>query len=577
MIALKTVILLTTLFQSLIEAEIIYNGSSIPNDDWWKYATYYQIYPRSFKDSDGDGVGDLKGITSQLQHLVDAGVTASWFSPIFKSPGIDGGYDISDFRDIDPSYGTMSDFEQLLDTAHQLGLKIILDFVPNHTSDQHAWFQLSKNRTAGYEDYYVWMDGLNSTTPPNNWRGFVGGSAWDYVPERDQYYYHLFTAQQPELNFRSPRVVQEMKDVLIFWLDKGVDGFRVDATPYIFENFPPPGSQGDYNVDEQRRGIQDLPETFDMVYQWRAVLDDYTKQNGGDTKVLMTEAFTNVNATMFYYGNGTVDGAHFTFNFFLITNTTSNSTASQDISVIKRWFQFMPSRYIANWVLGNHDRSRVATRQGVENVDGYNMLVCLLPGIADTYNGEEIGMENGEVTWEQGQDPTACNRPRENFLTQSRDFERTPFHWDSSVNAGFSTANSTWLPVSAKYITNNLELQSRDGVKSHYHIYQSLMKLRQENTIIFGNLNIEALDTYVFAFTRELAGNDTYVFLFNKGNYSSTVSLSSFTSLSNDIRVVLSSIDSFRNEGDLLPKRRLRLDAHEAIVAKSRPNNLIHC
>ncbi|XP_018319914.1 maltase 1-like [Agrilus planipennis] len=576
--ALKTVILFTALLQSLIEAVIVYNGSSTAKDDWWKYATFYQVYPRSFKDSDGDGLGDIKGITSQLQYLVDAGVNAAWFSPIFISPGIDAGYDISDFRDIDPNFGTMSDFDELLDQAHQLGLKIILDFVPNHTSDQHAWFQLSKNRTAGYEDYYVWMDGANSTTPPNNWRGMFGSSAWTFVPERGQYYYHLFTAQQPELNFRNPRVVQEMKDILTFWLDKGIDGFRADAVPYIFETFPTdPGTPETYNPNAQRSAIQDQPESLDMVYQWRAVLDDYNRRNGGNTRVFITEGYTNITATMPYYGNDTVDGAHFTFNFFLITNTTSNSTASEVVRVITAWFQNMPSRYVANWVLGNHDRPRVATRLGVENVDGYNMLISLLPGVVNSYYGEEIGMENGVVTWEQGQDPRACGGPRENFLTEGRDFERTPFHWNSSVNAGFSTANSTWLPVSAKYITNNLELQSRDGVKSHFHVYQGLMKLRQEDTIIFGNLNIEALDTYVFAFTRELAGNDTYVFLFNKGNYSSTVSLSSFTSLSNDIRVVLSSTDSFRNEGDFLPKSRIYLDAHEAIVAKSRPNNLIHC
>ncbi|XP_018319883.2 maltase 1-like [Agrilus planipennis] len=211
MSVLIIVILLTTLFQSLIEAEIIYNGSSTAKDEWWKHATFYQVYPRTFKDSDGNGLGDLNGVISKLPHLVNAGVNAAWFSPIFKSPGVDSGYDISDFRDIDEQFGTMSDFERLVQRAHELGLKIILDFVPNHTSDQHVWFQLSKNKTEGYEDYYVWKDGYNSTTPPNHWISIFLNSAWEYVAERDQFYYHLFTNAQPELNYRNPKVVQEMK------------------------------------------------------------------------------------------------------------------------------------------------------------------------------------------------------------------------------------------------------------------------------------------------------------------------------------------------------------------------------
>ncbi|XP_025831777.1 maltase A1-like [Agrilus planipennis] len=289
----------------------------------------------------------------------------------------------------------------------------------------------------------------------------------------------------------------------------------------------------------------------------------------------MTEAYTDIGTTMLYYGNDTVDGAHFTFNFFILNEITSTSTANDVVSVIKRWFQNMPTRFVANWVLGNHDNFRAASRLGVENVDGYNMLTTLLPGVAVTYNGEEIGMEDGEVTWEEGQDPRACNGLESEFNTESRDFERTPFHWDSTANAGFSTANKTWLPVSSKYRTNNLELQSRDGVRSHFHLYQALMKLRKENTFIFGNLNIEALAPNVLAYTRELDGNDTYVFLFNKGGESATVSLSSFKSITGNVKVVLTSTNSLRNEGDTLSIDNITLDAHEAIVARSQSNNLV--
>ncbi|XP_025831773.1 maltase 1-like isoform X2 [Agrilus planipennis] len=334
--------------------------SSTAKDDWWKYATFYQIYPRSFKDSDGDGMGDLNGITSKLQHLVNAGITAAWLSPIFKSPGVDAGYDISDFRDIDEKFGTMSDFEQLIKTAHELGLKIILDYVPNHTSDQHVWFQLSKNKTEGYKDYFIWKKGYNSTAPPNNWLSRFGYSAWEYVAERDEYYYHQFTTAQPDLDFRNPKVIQEMNDVMTFWLDKGVDGFRIDAVNYLFEisdfrDEPLSDNYENYEPYDNRYlkhiYVMDQPESPGMIYQWRKHVDNYKTQNGGDTRVLMTEGYTDISTTMLYYGNETADGAHFTFNFFFITNTTSRSTANEIASVIKRWFQYMPNGRVPNWVV----------------------------------------------------------------------------------------------------------------------------------------------------------------------------------------------------------------------------------
>lgn len=274
--------------------------------DWWKTAVFYQIYPRSFKDSDNDGIGDLKGITSKLAHLKvvwesikddnfhqikwfqDAGVTAAWLSPIYKSPQVDAGYDISDFRDIQPEYGTMADFDELLTEAKKLGIRIVMDLVPNHSSDKHVWFEKSVNREPGYEDYYVWMEGKeNNTKPPNNWISVFAGPAWHYNEQRGQWYLAQFAAQQPDLNYREPRVVDEMKDVMRFWMDKGVDGFRVDAVPHLFES--------NFDKDQPRTfdvncGPEDYcylkavytkaqPETYDMIYQWRAVMDEY--ENNG--------------------------------------------------------------------------------------------------------------------------------------------------------------------------------------------------------------------------------------------------------------------------------------------------------
>lgn len=212
----------------------------VATDDWWQNTVFYQIYPRSFMDSNGDGVGDIKGITSKLWHLKEAGIEATWLSPIFKSPMVDFGYDIADYRKIHEEYGTMEDFEELIKKANELGIRIILDFVPNHTSDQHEWFQKSVNREPGYEDYYVWHDGLiaegGEAVPPNNWISVFYGSAWTYHPVRQQFYLHQFTKEQPDLNFRNVKVREEMKDVLRFWLAKGVAGFRIDAVNHLYED-----------------------------------------------------------------------------------------------------------------------------------------------------------------------------------------------------------------------------------------------------------------------------------------------------------------------------------------------------
>lgn len=235
--------------------------AGLTNDQWWRKTVFYQIYPRSFKDSNGDGIGDLKGITSKLDHLKATGIDATWLSPIFQSPMIDFGYDISDYKAIHAEYGTMDDFHELISKAKELGIKIILDFVPNHTSDQCEWFIKSANREAGYEDYYVWRDGLVSddgeAVPPNNWVSVFYGSAWTYHPIRKQFYLHQFTKEQPDLNFRNPKVKDEMKDVLRFWLDKGVDGFRIDAVNHLFED--------EEFKDEPASGKETDPLSYDFL------------------------------------------------------------------------------------------------------------------------------------------------------------------------------------------------------------------------------------------------------------------------------------------------------------------------
>jgi alpha-glucosidase len=339
------------------------------NTDWWKTAAFYQIYPRSYKDSNDDGIGDLNGITNMLPYVMDIGIKAFWLSPIFKSPMADFGYDISDFYKIQPEYGTMEDFELLLQRAKIFNLKVILDFVPNHSSNESDFFAKSVRREPGFENFYMWHPGkpnpVNGTRPlpPNNWVSMFRYSAWQWNDERKEYYYHAFLPQQPDLNYRNPKVVDEMKNVLRFWLDKGVDGFRIDAVPSLFEvsadsggNYPDEPKSG--NTDDPNDPAylnhiytQDQTETIDMVYQWRAVMDEYQKLHGGDTRIIMTETYSPIDVVMQYYGNETVNGAHIPFNFQLIMNTHNDSNAADFKRVIDLWMDKMPKNRTPNWVV----------------------------------------------------------------------------------------------------------------------------------------------------------------------------------------------------------------------------------
>ena len=377
----------------------------IKDKEWWKTASFYQIYPRSFKDSDGDGIGDLNGIREKLPYLKEIGIKAFWMSPIFKSPMADFGYDISDFYSIQPEYGSMADFENLVKKAKELELKVILDFVPNHSSDENDWFKKSVERVKGFENFYIWHPGKinpNNATdrplPPNNWISIFRGSAWEWNDKRKEYYLHQFTKKQPDLNYRNPSVVEQMKDVLNFWMDKGVDGFRIDAVPSLFEvkpdangNFPDEPLSGNTNDPDDWNFLvhiytQDQDDTIDMVYQWRATLDNYQKERGGEDRVIMTEAYSAIDIVMKYYGNGSQEGAHMPFNFQFITTFFNSSNAGDLQKTIDYWMTNMPQGRVANWVMGNHDQHRVGTRIGEDKIDIMNMILMTLPGISVTYN-----------------------------------------------------------------------------------------------------------------------------------------------------------------------------------------------
>ncbi|XP_049798365.1 uncharacterized protein LOC126230929 [Schistocerca nitens] len=536
---------------------------------WWQAGIIYQIYPRSFRDSDGDGVGDLKGVTEKLDHLVEAGVTGVWLSPFFKSPMVDNGYDISDFTDVDPVFGTMEDFDELLAQAHDKGLKILMDFVPNHSSDEHEWFQKSSNISDPeydkYEDYYVWLEGKVgedgvTPEPPNNWANlFNGESAWEWNNDRQQYYLHQFHKAQPDLNYNNTEVVEGMKDFMRFWLEKGVDGFRMDAVPHLFED-------GLFRDEEEVDGgltsryTKHQDGTYDMVRQWREVVEAF-----GTDKLMMTEAYGTYEEVVRYYGNDSSPGAHFSFNFVFITDVNNQSDATTFKSAVDDWLEATVNQGLwSNWVIGNHDQPRVASRYSPELVDGMNMLVTLLPGTAVTYNGEEIGMEdNYDMTCDVAHDPQGCHDGV--TLGRSRDPCRTPFQWDNTTSAGFSSNETTWLPVHENYETLNLEAQ-KAAERSHFKVYQKLAAARKQRVVQRGVTETFALGS-VFAFTRTLAGEDSLLVAVNLGTENQSVDLKAMLPLAHHFTVLTSSVSSPLTEGSTVGS--LTLGPHESVVLQA--------
>ncbi|XP_017126240.1 maltase A3 [Drosophila elegans] len=559
--------------------------SATATKDWWENAQFYQIYPRSFMDSDGDGIGDLNGITSKLEYLKDLGVTAAWLLPIFTSPMVDFGYDISDFFDIQPEYGTLDDFKALIKRANELDLKIILDFVPNHSSNESEWFRKSVNREKGYEDYYVWHDGkVNATTgarePPSNWLQAFRGSAWEWREERQQYYLHQFAVQQADLNYRNPLVVEQMKRVLRYWLDLGVAGFRCDAVPVLFEIEP--DADGQY-ADEEVSGltedvedrkylksdlIENRQETIDMAYQWRVVMDDYQRIHGGDTRVLLIETYAPPAYTMQFYGNRSVAGAHLPFNFNLITVLASDGFSAGSIkTAVDNWLDNLPAGRTANWVIGNHDQRRAASRYGAANADAMNMLVMVLPGASVTYQGEELAMTDGEISWADTQDPAACNSNSDIYEQFTRDPSRTPFQWTSGTNAGFSTASKTWLPLAADYQTVNVETETA-AQRSHLKIYKSLVELRKSSLPLKnGSTRYGVIGENVFVVKRYLAGSASIIYVANFASKGVTVNLYDFDkTLPTHLALLIRSLQSAKSEGALFEVTGLSLAAGEALI-----------
>ncbi|XP_045510977.1 maltase A1-like [Colias croceus] len=535
-------------------------------------------------DSDGDGIGDLKGITSKLEYLKELGVGATWLSPMFKSPMYDFGYDIADFYDVHDEYGTMEDFEELMAKAKELDIKIVLDFVPNHGSNESVWFEEALRGHEKYFDYFVWEDGVEDANgtlhPPNNWNSVFRKSAWEYREEVGKYYLHQFVIGQPDLNYRNPEVVEEMKNVIRFWLEKGVAGFRVDAIAHLFEVDKElyGGKYPDEPISGQRRDdpehydylthiyTKDQDETFDMVYQWREVFEEM-KEKDGLTRVMMTEAYSGPQETMRYFGTEDREGAQMPFNFVLISDVNGDSTAAEIKYALDKFLTFKPIDKLANWVAGNHDNDRVASRFSPKLVDGINMIVLLLPGIAVTYMGEEIGMVNGYISWEDTVDPSGCNTDDPiNYWQSSRDPERTPFQWSADKNAGFSSADKTWLPVADGYEELNVEVQ-RMSERSHLNIYKALAQLRTEAIFRYGRYESVAFNSDVFAFRRWYNG-EVYIIVVNFREDPHMIDFTYFENVEGHLEVVISNIQSSKNTGDLFKAQNITIEGSESLVLK---------
>ena len=531
---------------------------------WWHHAVFYEIYPRSFADSNNDGVGDLKGINSKLDYLKDLGVDAIWISPCYPSPQVDFGYDVSDYENIDPMYGTLGDFDQLSTASKQRNIRIIMDYVINHTSDQHKWFLDSKSsKTAEHRDWYIWRDGKGPGKPPNNWESTFGHSAWKLDPKTNQYYYHYFYAEQPDLNWRNPAVEKAMFDMARWWYDRGVSGFRLDAVDTMFEvedlrdNPILPGKNkfGDPNMDDKYN--KKLPEMHQALQRLRKVSDEHDA-------VLIGETWTsNIDELKDYYGAKGNDELQLPMDFmFTKVDKLSPPEFRKQIAAVDG------SGGWPVYVISNHDIVRSYNRYGDGKHDDAIAklmagLYLTLRGTAIMYYGEEIGMTTTEPKRKADvKDPIGVTGwPKE----KGRDGERTPMQWNDNANGGFSTAKP-WLPVPPSYKTHNVASESKDP-NSILSFYKKVLAIRHNNPALLDGeyIALNQDDPNVLSYLRHYKDDTVLVVLNMSGaQQKATLDLSAQGLTSANAKSLVSSRAQAPADG---PLQQLSLEPYEVYIA----------
>jgi alpha-glucosidase len=473
---------------------------------WWQHGLVYEAYPRSFQDTDGDGVGDLPGISSRLDYLQWLGVDAIWVPPFYRSPMADFGYDVSDHTAVDPIFGTLQDFDDLLAQAHEKGIRLLVDFVPNHTSDEHPWFEESRSsRTSPKRDWYLWRDAGPTGEAPNNWINiFTGESAWTFDTRTGQYYLHTFSAQQPDLNWRNPLVKQAMFDVARFWLERGVDGFRIDVAhlimkdPLMRDNPPNPDPaqmtriMGEWG---KQLHVNDLahPDVHGVYREFRRLLDSYS---AGQPRLSIGELHRDDLEDWASYYGAELDELHMPFNFHLMWGEWG---AREVREVVESVEAATPDGAWPNWVWGNHDQSRIASRVGPVQSRLAMMLLLTLRGAPTLYYGDELGMVDVAIPPEKAKDTWEKYMPG-----RGRDPQRTPMRWDDTPNAGFcAPGKEPWLPIGHGFEHTNVAAQARDP-GSMLSLTRALIQARRA---------IPALGKGEYVRVKEKVPEDCFVYL----------------------------------------------------------------